>query len=369
MERTPFKDSIDRPAIARLAGALAAARASFDAEGFTAAAGCGLGALELKARVRHVAAALRPRLAPTWAEAAAHLVEALPPARDVDAGVGGDFAWWPALQVVEEHGVDEPAVSLAALAELTRVFSGEFAIRPLIERHPGPAFSTLTAWTAHPSAHVRRLVSEGTRPRLPWGHRLRALIADPSPGIALIEALKDDPSPAVRRSVANHLNDVAKDHPDRAVAVAGAWWSGADEARRRVVRHALRGLVKAGHPGALELLGYPGSAEVRASMEVRPAILTLGEALEVVATLRAPADRAVPVLVDLRLIRPTARGVGHKVVKWTTRALEPEQELTLRKRVPIRKISTMRWTPGEHGVELLVNGEVAARGRFTLQLG
>ena len=164
----------------------------------------------------------------------------------------------------------EPERALAALHALTQRFTAEFAIRPFIVHHPALVFATLQRWTTDPSPHVRRLVSEGSRPRLPWGLRLQALVHDPSPTLPLLAALQDDQSDYVRRSVANHLNDIAKDHPDLVVHWLEQHLPGATPQRRALLRHASRTLDQAGPRRALAAwgLGRPGAA--RHVLDVAP---------------------------------------------------------------------------------------------------
>ena len=136
---------------------------------------------------------------------------------------------------------------------LTRRFSAEFSIRPFLVRDQTRTLARLLEWTTDPDPHVRRLCSEGSRPRLPWGMRLTAFVQDPGPVLPILERLKDDPSLYVRRSVANHLGDIAKDHPERVFALCEAWLDGASNERKWLIRHALRHPAGKGHPTALAL--------------------------------------------------------------------------------------------------------------------
>jgi 3-methyladenine DNA glycosylase AlkC len=142
---------------------------------------------------------------------------------------------------------------MSAQYEITRRFSAEFCIRPYLVKWPGRTLERLMEWTRDPDPHVRRLCSEGTRPRLPWAMRLKAFMADPTPVLPILEALKDDPELYVRRSVANHLADIAKDHPALALERCARWLEGASAERRWVIRHALRHPAKKGVKEALEL--------------------------------------------------------------------------------------------------------------------
>ncbi len=360
----PFKNLVSAASIRRLGEAVAAV-VPLDVDAFEAEALRGLDALELKARVVQVAACLQPWLPASWEAAVGVLVAALPPR---DPALLGHAWLWPMLQVVEVHGADAPEVSLPALREMTSRFSAEFAIRPLIARHPKHAYEALTRWCADPDEHVRRLVSEGSRPRLPWGMQLKDAVRDPTPGLALLEHLVDDPSAYVRRSVANHLGDVAKDHPARAVMVATRWLD-AKPSRQRLVRHALRSLLKKGHPGALALFGTTQAPVEVSRLMVTPALARIGEAAVVSAELRGEGK----VRVDVVWQWPAARGGwAGKAFTGGERTLTNEQTWAFQHRLSLLPVTTRPIRPGPQRVWLRVCGldvgpvEFVLRGEGTL---
>jgi 3-methyladenine DNA glycosylase AlkC len=363
----PFKERIGPDAVGMIADRVRAAWPPFPRDAFVAAALDGLTDLELKARVVHVARALRERLPERWADAVAVLVDALPPALVDETGLTDGFAWWPLLQVVEDFGADDPASSLPALREMTRRFSAEFAIRPLIDAHPEASWAALAAWVDDPDVHVRRLVSEGSRPRLPWGRRLSSSVADPSRGLLLLDRLVDDPSPYVRRSVANHLGDVAKDHPERAVAVA-ARWIAEDAARTPLVKHALRHPLKQGHPGALALLGEAGPELDVADVTVSPGRARVGGA--VVVRARIVASEAGTVRVDVVWAWPSARGAwSSKVFRGASRALAAGEAWSFSSSVSLRPVSTRPLRLGTQRVWLRIGGRDLDPVTFELVAG
>jgi len=329
----------------------------------------GLDELELKDRVRKVAATLRAYLAPRYPQAVAHILRALPPPIEGTDGVSAGFRYWPYAHFVEAYGESHFATSMRAMREITQRFSAEFAVRPFIAREPERTLGWLAEQLDHPSVHVRRWVSEGTRPRLPWGIRLQALVEDPSPTLPLLEALKDDPEEYVRRSVANHLNDIAKDHPGLVVKVAKRWWREGDAARRRLVRHALRSLVKQGDPEALTVLGF---GEPRADIvrwRVDDAVVLGGAPLRLEVVLRSTSKKTQRLLVDFAIHHQKANGTtSPKVFKWTERELAPGETLTLTKAHPMRPVTTRRYYPGAHAAELLVNGRSLGKVGFQLRV-
>jgi 3-methyladenine DNA glycosylase AlkC len=354
-----FKDEISSQLVDALAGEMRRAWPEFPHERFVAAATDGLERLELLARVSQLARALGECLPESFAEGAAVLDRALDSA---------SLTGWMTLacnEYVATYGIDEPELALPLLARLTSRFSSEFAIRPFIERHPEITFGYLRRWTEDPDEHVRRLVSEGTRPRLPWASQLRSLRADPRPSIELLDRLAGDGSEYVRRSVANHLNDVAKDHPDLAIAVGRRWKeAGADW----VVRHGMRSLVKQGDPRALALLGYdPDAAIALQELTVTPERVSVGGTVELAFTLMAD-DAPVSVMVDYRVHHAGARATrSAKVFKLATRTLDPAIPQRITRRHTFRDVSVRRIHPGPHLVEIQVNGRVL--GGVEVQVG
>lgn len=239
---------------------------------------------------------------------------------------------------------------MAAMYDLTKVFTSEFCIRLFIEEYP-KTMDQLRRWTADPDEHVRRLVSEGTRPRLPWGRRLPRFIADPGPVIELLDALKDDSSDYVLRSVGNNLNDISKDHPEIAVEVAREWAPG----RGPLVRRGLRTLIKAGDKSALEVLGYSASS-VSARAEL-PAEIAIGERLPIRVELRGHG----PVLLDIAVHFVKANGTtARKVFKGGE--LDVKGAAVIRKSISFAQHSTRRHYPGPHRVEALINGHAQELG-------
>jgi 3-methyladenine DNA glycosylase AlkC len=364
----PFKNLFRAGTVREIADALAAA-GPFDHPSFYERANDGLEDLELKDRIRQVAAAVRAHLDPDWPTALAHLLRALPPPLEGTEAVTSSIAVWPLCQVVETYGLDHPDLSIPALRELTIRFSAEFAIRPYLERWPEETLAALHEWAEDPNPHVRRLVSEGTRPRLPWGSRLRRFQDDPAPTVALLDRLVDDPEAFVRRSVANPLGDIAKDHPDLAVEVAARWLRDPTPERTRLVAHALRYLVKKGHRGALALMGVgePEVEEVR--FAVTPEAVAFPGELTVEVALRSASDRKQKLVIDYVMHFVTARGkLSPKTFKWSTRTLQPRASLKLTKVHRLKPVSTRRFHSGQHKVELLVNGRVLGSMAFELDV-
>lgn len=372
----PFKLLLDADVVRRAGRHLQRTWPAFDRRRFERLALDGLDALELKARAMHIADALEATLPPRFADAAAVIEAALgaplpvdgEPARDRDDGLAG-WIVWPLGEFVARRGLDDAPRALQCLHALTQRSSAEWAIRPFIERDPATAFATLRRWTRDPSAHVRRLASEGSRPRLPWGQQLKSLIADPSPTLPLLAALQDDASATVRRSVANHLNDIAKDHPAVVVAWLREHLPGAPPARIKLLRHASRTLVKHGHPEVLALWGAGQPLRGQVALRVSPPAIRLGDAITLEVRLQSTARRAQPLLIDYALHHVKADGAPRpKVFKGWKLELAAGEQRTLRKRHALRPVTVRRYHAGRHVVDLRVNGRTVASAAFDLRL-
>ncbi|MEO1061362.1 MAG: DNA alkylation repair protein [Actinomycetota bacterium] len=358
----PLKNSFGPEVVRYVAESMAAVSPGFDVEGFSAHCVDGYEDLELTPRARRIADGLARHLPEDRVEALRIIVESLDePIADPDE-LGGmeSFRYLPYVYFVAEQGLDHPDEALDAQYELTQRFTAEFSIRTYLEHHTDLTLDRLRTWARDDDVHVRRLVSEGTRPRLPWAPRLRNFQDDPSPVLELLELLRDDPEEYVRRSVANNLNDIAKDHPDLVVEVARRWWDGAGEERRRLVRHGLRTLIKAGDPGALDVIGYGESSPVElVAVTVEPSEVAIGAKVKVAVELANPADEEAGALVDLRVHFVKANGsTSPKVFKGAEPVIAPGGTTVVRKTVSLAVHSTRTPYPGTHTVEVLMNGAV-----------
>lgn len=251
---------LDEAAIDCLGHNLALAHPEFNVRAFRITAMAGLAPLGILQRGQHLASALRAHLPASYPAAVQILLRSLTPAltATTDFGLGGFFYLPHACYLATygaggDAGEDHFELSMRAQYELTRRFTAEFSIRPYLIRWPERTLARLLLWTRDPDPHVRRLCSEGTRPRLPWAQRLPAFVKDPRPALPILEALKDDPDLYVRRSVANHLGDIAKDHPGLVFALCERWAEGASAERKWLLRHAVRHPAKKGVAAALRI--------------------------------------------------------------------------------------------------------------------
>ncbi len=350
---------------------------AFPRKAFESRATAGLADLELKARVMHLSVALETCLPQDFAQAADIIEASLAPVsdddapdepRDTDQGLAG-WAIWPLGEFVARRGLGMPERALRTLHSLTQRSTAEFAIRPFIAQHPALTFATLHEWTRDPSAHVRRLVSEGSRPRLPWGMQLKSLIADPSPTLPLLLALQDDASEYVRRSVANHLNDIAKDHPGIVADWVNQHLIGATPQRKALLKQASRTLIKQGDARILKAWGLakPFRGEVRFRLSKHR--VALGDSIELQLILESSAKQAQQLAIDYAVHHVKANGeTTPKVFKGWALSLAAGERRELRKSHSLRSVTTRRYHAGTHTIELRINGRGAGSANFELRV-
>jgi 3-methyladenine DNA glycosylase AlkC len=279
---------------------------------------------------------------------------------------------WPVTTALAVKAIDEGTDeafddALAMLAGLTSRLTAEFAIRSLLEHNLERALAAILHWTEDDAPDVRRLASEGTRPFLPWARRVRGILADPRCTLPIISALYRDESEYVRRSVANHLNDLSRHHPELVVQTATAWLAAPDENTTRVVRHGLRTLVKKGDPAALALMGFTAAAVEVTGPRLAATTVPFGGSVSFTATITntgaEPARLAVDYVVHHR---KADGGQTGKTFKLTTRTLAPGEKLEISREHSFRAITTRRYYSGGHSIELQVNGTRSGRTDFTL---
>jgi len=371
-----FKDWINPRLLRTMARHLSVVHAEFPRARFVEIACAGLSDLELKARVVHVADALAQSLPRAFGEAATVLERSLAPERSdadlsklvpCDQGLAG-WAVWPMTEFIARHGLAQPKRALQALHALTKRNTAEYAVRPFVIEHRALTMATFQRWSRDRSPHVRRLVSEGLRPRLPWGIQLKHLIDDPSPALPLLARLQDDDSEYVRRSVANHLNDIAKDHPVCVAEWLEQYLPGASKERRKMLRHASRTLIKRGDRRVLKAWGLAKALRGAATLAIQPTKIVVGESVTLCAELHSNTRQPQQLMVDYVVHHVKKGGViSKKTWKGWQFVLQPGEQRSLRKRHSLRAVTTRRDYPGRHQIDLVVNGKVVASSAFDLR--
>jgi 3-methyladenine DNA glycosylase AlkC len=286
---------------------------------------------------------------------------------------------WLSLVCCEYIGIHKAlnlSQGLQYLQQLTEYFSAEFAIRHFILKQPEESLTILTTWLEHDNHHVRRLVSEGTRPRLPWGVRLPIFIEHPEWVMPLLTALRDDAEEYVRRSVANHLNDIAKDHPQLVISTAQQWLSEDElsslnnigrKQRIKLIRHACRTLFKQGQPEVMALFGYSPAEDVQCSLSSKQLTVPFFGEFEFELILDKTSNQDNLLMVDYVVHFQKANGKqAAKVFKWLDRSFTTKVSEKVNRKHSFRKISTRKYYPGMHKIEVMVNGIKKAQIEFEL---
>lgn len=356
-----FKEWFNAELYTAIADEFATAEPKFDRKRFLQLVLDGLEERELMDRLRQTSVALQGSLPGKYP---AQLKVLHRVARPLDNALIG--CWYS--DFVGQFGLDHPKLSLPALAHLTQYGSAEFAIRGFILRDPEGTLAVMREWARHENEHVRRLASEGSRTRLPWGKRLDFLIEDPSPTREILETLRNDESLYVRKSVANHLNDISKDNPAYVLDLVEGW----DRSSPRtawIVKQALRTLIKQAHPRALKLMGVGGKARLKdVSLRITPSRIELGEDIKIALEITSAGRQTQELLVDyvVHYVKASAK-TQPKVFKWKQVSLAPGQTLKLTKKQRIKDFTTRRHYPGKHRIEIQINGQRLGESSFTLR--
>ena len=305
--------------------------------------------LELKAKMRHVTNALHSSLPIDFPEALAILRNVAHHFKGFDAMVFPDY--------VEQFGLDNFDLSMPALAEFNKGCSSEFAVRPFIAQDPERAMLYFYQWTESDDEWLRRLSSEGCRPRLPWAMALPDFKKDPSPIIPILEKLKNDESETVRRSVANNLNDISKDNPETALEICKNWF-GESENIDKIVKHACRGMLKSGHKGALMLFGFGDPDHIAIdNLEFQKELIFLGDKLKFSFDLNLKSVTPEKIRLEYAVYYAKARQkLSKKVFQIKEAVFEPGITKVSRIQQFIN-LSTRKHYPGEHFLSIIVNGE------------
>lgn len=361
----PLKNMYDEAFLKSFGAVVAGEWQPFDTDKFVALVLAeGWAELALKGRMRRISQSLGAVL-PVDYERALDILEGI-------AGVCRGFPYLFFPDFVELYGLDSWERSVRALALFTRSSSAEFAVRPFIKRDPERMMAQMLAWSGDADEHVRRLASEGCRPRLPWADALPQFKRDPAPIVPILEALKADPSEYVRRSVANNLNDISKDHPDLVLELA-ARWHGANPQTDALLRHACRGLIRRqADETAMRLFGLlPAPEAVAARWTASPAEAAIGGSalVEYAVALRLPAGETRKLRLELAVDYPRGgEGRSHrKLFRLAEREVQSGEELTGSRRLSFKDLSTRRHYPGVHTLALIVNGRQIAETAVLLR--
>lgn len=360
-EESAFKNWINPAVVKSIGFEITRYYPSFDQKKFNRLS-LKLADLELKARVRLIAQELSTLLPADYLEALG-VIRAVIKHSDLKG-----FTLWPFSEFIGTQGLSHTKESLEAMEELTQKFTAEFAVRPFFLNDPKRVLETFMRLAHSPNHHVRRWVSEGSRPLLPWGEKIPLFVRKPEHTLPLLDLLKYDDELYVRKSVANHLNDISKHHPKVVVSTLKRWKKECPKEHKAkinwITRHALRTLIKKGDPAALKLMGVKKTTQIELKeFRLKKKSYRVGESLDFSLELVNLSKSAQKLVVDYAIYFMKANGsLSKKVYKWKTFELIDSESLTLSKKHSLKKITTLKFYPGLHKLSVQINGqELASR--------
>ncbi len=308
----------------------------------------------LKTRMYHIAIGLHLQLPNDYPKAVEILLQLVQAIQAEKKGLALEYMFIP--EYIERYGLDDYSTSIPALAAITKFTSSEFAIRPFIVRYPAQTMSQLLVWSKDKHHCVRRLASEGCRPRLPWAMALPAFKNDPSLILPILENLKNDPSEFVRKSVANNLNDLSKDNPLLVIELAKKW-HGKTKNTDWIVKHASRTLLKQGNQKLMRLFGFGSTQNIQIMDFVCSPTVKIGDYLPFSFHLHNQNKTATKIRLEYALYYLKANGsLSKKVFKISEKSYPPNTINLIQKRQSFKIISTRKFHLGRHQIAIIVNG-------------
>lgn len=360
MSSTALREVFNASCVEYIATQLATVHPPFNATLFTAGILHQYEPLGFSQRLERIISALETHLPTAFEQSAPLLIAALGDEIDDAELTGYDgFYIMPLSLYIARHGQSHFNLSMHALTEMTKRFTAEFAIRYFLLSHPKQTLAYLASIASDKNPHVRRLVSEGTRPRLPMSIRLQPFIKEPSAVLHLLEQLKNEPTRLVQRSIANSLNDIGKDHPNAVTSLLARWQVEGVKDIHWIAPHALRTLIKTGNSEALALLGYAQDIDITVSLEIAQPTLSLGQSLEFTLAITSNIPRSVRLMIDFVIGFKKANGsLSPKVFKLSKKELAAHEQVCIVKKHPIRKATTRMHYEGEHSLQVQINGKL-----------
>jgi len=313
--------------------------------------------LELKERMRHITHALNSHITGGFKDQTKVLLSAIEEMQRIGRRETSiEFMFLP--DFIEVYGIDQYETSINAIEKITQFTSCEFAVRPFILKYPTALISQMNFWSKHPHASVRRLATEGCRPRLPWAMALPFLKKDPTPILPILEELKNDSSESVRRSVANNLNDISKDNPEVVLALATKW-KGVSEEIDWLVKHACRTLLKQGKSNVMQLFGFGAIDNIEVqNFTIHTPKVKIGAALEFTFQLLNNDNNALKLRLEYGLYYQKANGSLAKKVFKISEKMYPENSVTqIKRKQSFKIITTRKFHVGKHQVSIIINGQ------------
>ena len=302
---------------------------------------------ELKQRMRHIADCLNLHLPGNYKKA----INILKP---VSAQFNG-FEYMFFQDYVECYGLNDFETSIPALEHFTKFSSSEFAVRAFILQDEKRMMKQMLDWARSDNHHVRRLATEGCRPRLPWAIALPPFKKNPQPVLKILKVLMKDNSEYVRRSVANNLNDISRDNPETVLQWAEQWLKYSKKTEW-IIKHACRSLLKQGDTRALSLFGFTDVSHIKLDIFKVQSMVNFGEKLHFSFSLKSQNTRLGRCRIEFAIDFMKANGKQNRKVFKISEGEYTEKEKQVSKYFSFREISTRKYYAGEHRLTIIVNG-------------
>jgi len=322
---------------------------------------------ELKQRMKHLAHVLQQFLHQDYKRDIQTIIECVHYLKG-DSESHQSFQYLFLAEYVEIYGREDVTLSLKAIEELTQYTSCEFAIRPFLIKHPSTVMEQMLKWSTHKNASVRRLSSEGCRPRLPWGMAISAFKKDPTLILPILENLKDDESLYVRKSVANNLNDIAKDNPDVVVDLIKKW-KGKSEYTDWIIKHGCRTLLKKVHTEVLGLFDLDSAVRCSVlNLKLNKEETILGDDIAFSFELETDPKKESKLRIEFAVYYVKAtRKTSRKLFKITEKVYPMGSNVVISKRISFKDLTTRKHYIGKHKVAIVINGDELAEKEFIVR--
>lgn len=364
----PIKNIYNKNSISMMSDHIKRAHPSFKKDLFVKKAIKKINSLEMKERVVQISACLKEELSGDYKNDL-HLLLKTIKSKNNPNGLSG-FILWPYTQFIETYGLKHYSESMRGLYKITKVFTSEFGVRPFFEEHPERTYKLFHKYSEDKNEHVRRWVSEGTRPNLPWGKNISHLKAKSSlaKNIEILEKLKNDPSEYVRKSVANHLNDITWLDEKLALKTIKKWIKQKTPPDQKLVKMALRNLLKKGNPEALNILGFDPESKVTVeNVKLSKNSIYEGEDIELEFKVKNLEENRKKLMIDYKIHYPKKnKKVSVKTFKFKSISLNSKETAFLRKKISFKKVSTRTHYSGAHKIQLQINGKIKDHKTFNL---
>jgi 3-methyladenine DNA glycosylase AlkC len=321
---------------------------------------------ELKQRMKHTSLVLNSFLPMDYAESTdiiCNIIKRLQKEKITESSL--EFMFFP--DYIESYGINHFETSVKAIEFVTQFTSCEFAVRPFILKYEKDMIAQMIHWSAHQNFHVRRLASEGSRPRLPWAIALPQFKKNPIAILPILENLKNDSSEYVRRSVANGLNDISKDNPEMVLEIAGKW-KGKTETTDALLKHGCRTLLKQGENRVMDLFGFSENESVVLSdFQLVTPVVKIGDPVIFSFGVANNGKHTSSVRLEYAIYYLRQNGsLSKKVFKISERNLNPKEKIEIVRKQSFRVITTRKFYPGRHKLSIIINGRERNFAEFEL---